>query len=91
MTVIPIRVCAGEMEMLKEYSKFENVSVQALLRNAIFEKLEDQYDIKVAEQSLKEHEKDPRTTPLKDVMKQFGLQDCGKRMLSRINQEISKG
>ncbi|GCF94664.1 hypothetical protein NRIC_25550 [Enterococcus florum] len=73
MPVIPIRVSDDEMEMLKEYAKFENISVSALLRNSTFEKLEDQYDIKIAEQALKEHQKDPSTTSLKDALKQYGL------------------
>ncbi|MGL9730386.1 type II toxin-antitoxin system RelB family antitoxin [Enterococcus sp. DIV0756] len=73
MPVIPIRVSDDEMELLKEFAKFENVSVSALLRNATSEKLEDQYDITIAEQALKEHQKDPKTTSLKDVMKEYGL------------------
>ncbi|MDU5336579.1 type II toxin-antitoxin system RelB family antitoxin [Enterococcus sp.] len=73
MPVIPVRVSDEEMEILKALAKFENVSVSALMRNTTFEKLEDQYDIKIAEQALKEHQKDPSTTSLKDVMKQYGL------------------
>ncbi|MDU5336585.1 type II toxin-antitoxin system RelB family antitoxin [Enterococcus sp.] len=56
-------------KMLKEFAKFENISVSVLIRNATFEKLEDQYDIKVDEQSLKEHPKDSGTMSLKDAMK----------------------
>lgn len=73
MPVIPIRVSDDEMEMLKEYANFENISVSALLRNSTFEKLEDQYDINIAEQALKRHQKDPNTISLKDAMKQYGL------------------
>lgn len=73
MPVIPIRVSDDEMKTLKEYANFENVSVSTLLRNAAFEKLEDQYDLKIADSALKEYQKDPSVTPLKDVMKQYGL------------------
>lgn len=49
MPIIPVRVSDEEMEILKALAKFENVSVSALIRNATFKKLEDQYDIKIAE------------------------------------------
>lgn len=61
------------MEMFNEFAKSEGASMSDLLRNATFEKLQDQYNIKIVEEALQEHQKAPRTTTLKDAMKQYNL------------------
>lgn len=71
MPVIPIRVSDDEMELLKEFAKFENVSVSALLRIPLKTRRPIRYNN--CRTSPERTPKDPRTTSLKDVMKEYGL------------------
>lgn len=45
MATISLRVNADDEKIIKEYAKSKNISVSALLRDAVFEKIEDEIDL----------------------------------------------
>lgn len=59
--MLSIRLNAQAEKELKKIADFEGVSVSEYVRNIINEKLEDMYDIKLAEEAYAEHMKDPVT------------------------------
>ena len=60
--MISIRLNEKLENQLKEVAEFEGVSVSDYVRNLINEKLEDMYDLKVAEEAHKEYVKSGKKT-----------------------------
>lgn len=60
--MISIRLNENVENQLKEVAEFEGVSVSDYVRNLIKEKLEDMYDLKVAEEARKDYIKSGKKT-----------------------------
>lgn len=45
MTAISLRISAQDEKLIKEYAKSKNISVSALFRNQVLEKIEDEIDL----------------------------------------------
>lgn len=60
--MISIRLNKNVENQLKEVAEFEGVSVSDYVRNLINEKLEDMYDLKVAEEAHKDYVKSGKKT-----------------------------
>ena len=60
--MISIRLNKNVENQLKEVAEFEGVSISDYVRNLINEKLEDMYDLKVAEEAHKEYVKSGKKT-----------------------------
>ena len=71
--VVSIRMTQEEKELADAYAKLNGVSLSEAIKRAYFEKIEDEYDIALAEAALKEYEKNPKTYSLEEVKKMFGI------------------
>lgn len=58
---ISVRLNKDDTELFKSYAKLNNISVSELVRRAVTEKIEDEYDIQVANEAYEEFLKDPET------------------------------
>lgn len=70
---ISVRLNEKDAELIKAYAKMNNVSLSDLIRNAILEKIENEYDLECYEKAIKEYEKDPETYTLDEVKKELDL------------------
>lgn len=70
---ISVRLNEKDAELVKAYAKMNNVSLSDLIRNAILEKIENEYDLKCYEKAIKEYEKDPKTYTLNEIKKELDL------------------
>lgn len=70
---ISVRLNEKDAELVKAYAKMNNVSLSDLIRNAILEKIENEYDLKCYEKAIKEYEKDPKTYTLDEIKKELDL------------------
>ena len=71
--VISIRMTSEEKELADAYARLNGVSLTEAIKRAYFEKIEDEYDIALADAALREYEKNPKTYTLEEVMKELGL------------------
>lgn len=71
--VISIRMSEEEKQLADAYAKLNGVTLSEAIKNAYFEKIEDEYDIALADAALKEYEKNPKTYSLKELMEELGL------------------
>ena len=60
--MISIRLNEKVESQLKEVAEFEGVSISDYVRNLINEKLEDMYDLKIAEEAHKDYVKSGKKT-----------------------------
>ncbi len=70
---ISVRLNDKDTELIKKYAEMNNISLSDLIRNAIIEKIEDEYDLKCYYKALEEYEKNPKTYTMDEVKKELGL------------------
>lgn len=58
MSVISIRLNAQEEAIFKNYAKSKNSSISQLMKDLIFEKIEDEFDIEICKEYLVGKEKE---------------------------------
>lgn len=71
--VVSIRMTQEEKELASAYAKISGLSLSEAIKRAYFEKIEDEYDIALADAALKEYEKNQKTISHEEVKKMFGL------------------
>lgn len=72
MSVLSVRMSDVEYRTLEKFAKANNVSMNQAIKNAFFEKLEDEYDIKVFDKAYAEYLEDPVLYTLDEVNKHLG-------------------
>ena len=72
--MITLRVSGNELAAIKSYAKLHGKTVSDTVRAAILEKIEDEFDAKIAEQAYAEWINDSKKTfSLDEVQKELGL------------------
>ncbi|MGO4961416.1 type II toxin-antitoxin system RelB family antitoxin [Jeotgalibaca porci] len=71
MTVISLRLDEQEDKLIKEYAKTKNISVSALIRSSVLEKIEDEIDLGLYNQAMKEHRENPQSISFEDMLKEL--------------------
>jgi len=70
---ISVRLNDDDTRLMKIYAEMNNMSLSDLIRTAVIEKIEDEYDLDCYEKSIKEYEENPKTFTLDEVKKELGL------------------
>ena len=70
-----IRLTEDEKRLADSYAKMHSMSIGEAFKRALFEKIEDEYDLKVYEEAMAEFKKNPETYSLEDIIKELGLDD----------------
>ena len=68
-----IRLNKDEENVFKSYAKLHGISLGEALKTALMEKIEEEYDIAIAEQAHREYLKDSETISHEELKKQLGL------------------
>ena len=72
---VSLRLSEQDEKLFKDYAKNNNMSLSELIRTAVIEKIEDEYDLEVYRQALEEYEKDPVSYSLDEVCKMLEVED----------------
>lgn len=70
---ISLRLNEEETIVLKKYAELKGVSVSEVIRQSVFERIEDEYDIKAYDKAMREYVKNPVTYSLNEMEKELGL------------------
>lgn len=70
---ISVRLSDKDTELIKSYADMNNISLSELVRNAVIEKIEDEYDLKAYYEAIEEYNKNPKTYTLDEVEKELGF------------------
>lgn len=71
-----IRLTDEEKALADSYAKLHSLSIAEAFKRALFEKIEDEYDIAIADQAHKEWEADGfKTYPIEELWKELDLLD----------------
>ena len=71
--VISIRMTEEEKQLADAYAKLNGVSLSEAIKRAYFEKIEEEYDIALADSALREYEENPKTYTHEEIKKLLGL------------------
>ena len=58
---ISVRLSEEDTKLIKAYAEMNNTTLSDWIRNAIIEKIEDEYDLKCYEKAIEEYKKNPVT------------------------------
>jgi hypothetical protein len=72
---ISLRLNDNEAKLVKAYAKICNMSYSEMFRRALFEKIEDEFDIKDFAEAKAEHEANPKTFTFDEVLKMLNLEN----------------
>ena len=64
---ISVRLNEKDTELIKAYAKINNISLSDLIRNAVLEKIEDEYDLECYNKAIEEYRKNPKTYTMEEV------------------------
>lgn len=70
---ISVRLNDEDTELIKAYAKMNNISLSDLIRNAVLEKIEDEYDLDSYNKAMKEYKKNPKKYTMKEVKEELEL------------------
>ena len=70
---ITVRLNEDETALFKSYAELKNISISELVRNSVLEKIEDEFDLRLYEEALKEYKDNPVTYTLDEVEKELDL------------------
>ena len=71
---VSVRLNKDDEKLIKAYADINNISLSDLIRNAVIEKIEDEYDLKYYYEALEEYNKNPKTYSMDEVKKELGLE-----------------
>ena len=64
---ISVRLNDKDTELIKAYAEMNKISLSDLIRNAVLEKIEDEYDLKCYNEAMKEFKNNPKTYTMEEV------------------------
>ena len=70
---LSLRLNNEDTLLIKNYAEMHNISVSDLLRQAVMEKIEDEYDLQCFEKAMEDYRADSATYSLDEAEKELGL------------------
>ena len=70
---ISVRLSDKDTELIKAYAEMNHISLSDLIRNAVLEKIEDEYDLESYHKDIAEYKKNPKTYTMKEIKEELGL------------------
>ena len=72
---ISLRLNDEDTMIIKKYAELNNITMSELFRQAVMERIEDEYDLKAYEKAIEEYRKNPVTYTHEEVIKMLELED----------------
>lgn len=73
MCTFSIRLTDAEKKIIEEYAKLNNKSMGDVVKTAFFEKIEDEFDIKIADEGYLEYKKNPKNYSLGELKEELDI------------------
>jgi len=70
---ISVRLNKEDTELIKAYAKMNSISISDLVRNAVLEKIEQEYDLECYKKAMKKYKENPTTYTLEEIEKELGI------------------
>lgn len=71
---VSVRLNKEDEKLIKTYADMNNISLSDLIRNAVIEKIEAEYDLECYKKAVAEYKKNPKTYTMEEVKKELELE-----------------
>ena len=71
MGTISLRMDEEDAKLIKEYAKVKNITVSALFRNAVLEKIENEIDLELYRTAMEQHIENPQVLSFDEMMNEI--------------------
>ena len=71
---ISVRLNEKDAELVKAYAELNHISISDLIRSALLEKIENEYDLECYQKAVKEYKQNPKTYTLDEMKKELDLE-----------------
>ena len=68
---VSVRLSDNEAALFKDYAAIQGISVSEMIRRAVLERIEDEYDIVIAEEAYREYRENPKTYTHEEVWEEL--------------------
>jgi uncharacterized protein (DUF1778 family) len=75
MNLITLRINDDDDNLIRNYAKVNNISISELMRQAVLEKIEDEIDLDLYNQAMKEHNENPQDISFDEMMIELGFDE----------------
>lgn len=72
---ISMRVSDNEKKLIQQFADLYGMNVSEYIRTIVMEKIEDEYDLKCAEEAMEEFKNNPVTYTLEEVIASYEQSD----------------
>ncbi len=70
---VSVRLNSEDEKLIKTYANLNNISLSDLIRNAVIEKIENEYDLECYKKAMEEYKKNPKTYTIDEIKKELDL------------------
>ncbi len=70
---ISVRLSDKDTQLIKTYAEMNSISLSDLIRNAVLEKIENEYDLGCYNKAIAEYKENSKTYTLDEIKKELGL------------------
>ena len=75
MSTISLRLSEYEDNLIKNYAALRKMNISELIRQAVLERIEDEYDLQLYEKAIREYNKNSKTYTLNEIEQELALDD----------------
>lgn len=75
MGIISLRLNKDEDKLIRDYAKVKGISISDLVREAAIEKIEDDIDISLYNEAMKDHKENPQDISFDEMMEELDLDE----------------
>ena len=75
MNIITLRINDDDNKLVRDYAKANNITISDLIRDSVLEKIEDDIDLKLYNQAMKDNEENPQDISFDEMMAELGFDE----------------
>jgi len=75
MKLITIRINENDNNLIRNYAKDKNISISELMRQAVLEKIENEIELDLYNQAMKENKENPQDISFDEMMTELGFDE----------------
>ena len=75
MNLITLRINDRDNKLVRDYAKANNITISDLIRDSVLERIEDDIDLKLYDQAMKDYKENPQDISFNEMMTELGFDE----------------
>lgn len=73
MNILTLRINDDDNKLVRDYAQANNITISDLIRDSVLEKIENDIDVKLYNQAMKDHLENPQDISFDEMMTELGF------------------